>query len=116
MTVALLFAAPELLSKEVRMSSEKPGKGKGRTSRPGKQIGMTGCGTPDIMVKAAAIRHLGGVEGVLAVRVQPEKIVLFVRDEKVLDEVRKVAPDMKFMSRPIEYVVGGDIKNLRKPR
>jgi len=82
----------------------------------GKQIGMVGCGTPEIMFKAAAIRQLGGIDGVLAVRVQPASIVVFIREEAVLDEVKKVAPDMRFMTRPVDYVVGGDIKNLRKPR
>lgn len=110
---SLCSTARYLHSKGVHMTSEKPDKGRGKR---GRRLGVAGCGTPLIMQKAAAVRQFGSIEGVLAVRVLPEKVVLFIREEAVLDEVRKVAPDMKFMSRPIEYVVGGDIKNLRKPR
>lgn len=80
-----------------------------RRTRPkyNKPIGLIGCGTPAIALKAAVTRQLASVEGVLGTQIQPEKIVLRIRDDTVIDEIKKVAPDMTFSGFPIETVVIG---------
>lgn len=84
-------------------------KSRNRRNRPkhNKPLGLIGCGTPAIALKAAVTRQLASVEGVLGTQIQPEKIVLRIRDERVIDEIKKVAPDMKFSGFPIETIVIG---------
>ena len=93
------------------MSSDKSKK-RQRTSRP---IGLDGCGTPELVLKAEIVRRFTRIDGVFGTEVKPDRIILRIRDEKVIDEIKKVAPNMTYMNRQIETVVTGVIKK-RKPQ
>ena len=81
-----------------RRNSRKTGRG---ASKP---VGMIGCGTPEIMFKASVKKRFGSIDGVLAIEVRQDKIILRVRDEQVKDGLPK-----SFRRRPIEVIVTGPI-------
>jgi hypothetical protein len=88
------------------MGSDKYRKRRSRIKQS-KPLGLIGCGTPAIALKAAVTRQLASIDGVFGSEIQPERIVLRIRDEQVIEEIKKVTPNMKFGGFPIETVVIG---------
>src|SRR5437879_5821448 len=98
------------------MSSKKTRKGSGKNTNKGAQLGMIGCGTPEIMFKAAVQKHLAGIDGVLGTETKPDRVKLLIRDESVIEAIKKVAPNMMFRGRPIVTEVTGPIVKQKQPK
>jgi hypothetical protein len=90
------------------------GNSNNKKNRGRKPLGMIGCGTPEIMLRAAVRKHLSSIRGVVSADVGSNNIKLLVTDGSVEEAVRAVAPDMTFQGRQILIVVETSKRDPRR--